>query len=339
MKNISIIKFSTCYHSNTAFYEFQYIFRKYFCYIFAFLIAAHFFFGGGCDRIYPMITKIATTAKIEKTDNFGGSGAPKNLMREKLFIATFSKDAVSLARDFGVGLEINHTCISQALDEGNRKKLLASILGDAKLANIEDSSRLFLHGPFTEIHPSAIDHLARELAMRRLNEAFEVASALRINRMVVHTGWLPFIYFKEWYAKKGAEFWEKFMHDKPAGFTIYIENVLEDEPYMLLDLMKNIENPAIRICLDVGHANAMTSAEIPVEKWIELLSPYIGHFHLHNNDAAGDSHGAFDDGSMDMMRILGQIDDFCAPQTTLTIEARDAKSCLEWLEANKKLNV
>ncbi len=252
-------------------------------------------------------------------------------MKEKLFIATFSKDAVSLAREFGVGLEINHTCISQALDGKNREKLLESIREDANLANIKDPSRLFLHGPFTEIHPSAIDYRAREFAMGRLNEAYEVASALGINHMVVHTGWLPFIYFKEWYVKKGAEFWENFMRNKPPGFSLYIENVLEDEPYMLLDLMKNIENPAIKLCVDVGHANAAASAEIPVTKWIEVLAPHIGHFHLHNNDGTGDSHSAFDEGSMDMREIFEQISEFCTPETTLTIEARDALSCLEWL--------
>ena len=252
-------------------------------------------------------------------------------MKEKLFIATFSKDAVSLARDFGVGLEINHTCISRTLDEENRETLLESIRSDAELAKIKSPSGLFLHGPFTEIHPSAIDPRAREFAMRRLNEAYDVAAALGINRMVVHTGWLPFIYFKEWYSKKGAEFWENFMRDKPSDFSIYIENVLEDEPYMLLDLMKNIENPGIKLCLDIGHSNAMTSAETPVTKWLEVLAPHIGHFHLHNNDGSGDSHGAFDDGSMDIKEILGQISDLCAPETTLTIEARDARSCLEWL--------
>ncbi len=253
-------------------------------------------------------------------------------MKEKFFVATFSKDAISLAREYGVGLEINHTCISQALDEDNRKKLLGSIRSDAALCGIKDPAGLFLHGPFTEIHPSAIDHMARELAMRRLNEAYDVARALGINRMVVHTGWLPFIYFKEWYVKKGAQFWEEFMHDKPADFSIYIENVLEDEPYMLLELVKNIENPAIRLCLDIGHANAMTSAEIPVTKWIEHLNQRIGHFHLHNNDGRSDSHGAFCEGSMDMKEIFGRISDFCAEDTTFTIEARDASSCLEWLK-------
>lgn len=253
-------------------------------------------------------------------------------MKNKLFIATFSEDALNVAKDFGIGLEINHTCISEDLDPSNRRNLLAQIRSDIAAAEIPDASGLFLHGPFTEIHPAAIDYRARQLGMERLNEAYEVATALGINRMVVHTGWIPFIYFKSWQAEKGAEFWQRFMSDKPSDFHIYVENVLDDEPYMLLDMMKRIDNPSIKLCLDTGHANATTSPELPVEKWIEVLGSHIGHFHLHNNDGTGDSHSAFDCGSMDMNSIFSAIGAFCDADVTLTIEARDARSCLEWLK-------
>ncbi len=253
-------------------------------------------------------------------------------MKNRLFIATFSEDALNVAKDFGVGLEINHTCISEELDPSNRRNLLAQIRKDLAAAGVSDSSGLFLHGPFTEIHPAAIDYRARQMAMERLNEAYEVAAALGINRMVVHTGWIPFIYFKSWQAEKGAEFWQRFMSDKPSDFHIYVENVLDDEPYMLLDMMKRIDNPSIKLCLDTGHANATTSPELPVEKWIEVLGSHIGHFHLHNNDGTGDSHSAFDCGSMDMNSIFSAIGAFCDADVTLTIEARDARSCLEWLK-------
>lgn len=252
-------------------------------------------------------------------------------MKNKLFIATFSDDALNTAKDFGVGLEINHTCISENLDEANRERLLEEIRTDMQTAGITDSRKLFLHGPFTEIHPAAIDYRAKEFGTERLNQAYETAAALGINRMVVHTGWLPFIYFKSWQAEKGAEFWQRFLADKPADFRIYVENVLEDEPYMLLDMMKQMDNPAIKLCLDVGHANAMTSRDIPVTKWIEVLGPYIGHFHLHNNDGTGDSHNAFDQGNMDFSEVLGAIAENCDSSATLTIEAHDARSCLEWL--------
>ncbi len=258
-------------------------------------------------------------------------------MKNKLFIATFSEDALKAAKDFGVGLEINHTCISEDLDPSNRRNLLAQIRNDITSASISDPSGLFLHGPFTEIHPAAIDYRARQLGMERLNEAYETAAALGINHMVVHTGWLPFIYFKGWQAEKGAEFWQEFMKDKSSNFHIYVENVLEDEPYMLLEMMKQIDNPHIKLCLDIGHANATTSPELPVEKWIEVLGPHIGHFHLHNNDGIGDSHSAFDCGSMNMDSIFSAIDTFCDADVTLTIEARDARACLYWLEKNNYL--
>ncbi len=258
-------------------------------------------------------------------------------MKNKLFIATFSEDALKAAKDFGVGLEINHTCISEDLDPSNRRNLLAQIRENIAAAGVSEPSGLFLHGPFTEIHPAAIDYRARQLGMERLNEAYEAAAALGINHMVVHTGWLPFIYFKGWQAEKGAEFWQEFMKDKSSNFHIYVENVLEDEPYMLLEMMKQIDNPHIKLCLDIGHANATTSPELPVEKWIEVLGPHIGHFHLHNNDGTGDSHNAFDCGSMNMDSIFSAIDTFCDADVTLTIEARDARACLYWLEKNNYL--
>ena len=173
--------------------------------------------------------------------------------------------------------------------------------------------------------------------MQRLNEAYAVAAALGVTRMIVHNGWLPFIYFKSWQAEKGAAFWQEFLKDKASNFHIYVENVLEDEPYMLLDMMKQIDNPHIKLCLDTGHANATTSPELPVEKWIEVLGPHIGHFHLHNNDGTGDSHNAFDCGSMNMDSIFSAIDTFCDADVTLTIEARDARACLYWLEKNNYL--
>lgn len=258
-------------------------------------------------------------------------------MKNKLFIATFSEGALKVAKDFGVGLEINHICISEELDPSNRRNLLAQIRKDIAAAGVSDPSGLFLHGPFTEIHPAAIDYRARQMGMERLNEAYEVAAALGINRMVVHTGWIPFIYFKSWQAEKGAEFWQKFMSDKPSDFHIYVENVLDDEPYMLLDMMKRIDNPSIKLCLDTGHANATTSPELPVEKWIEVLGSHIGHFHLHNNDGTGDSHSPFDCGSMDMNSIFSAINKFCDDDVTLTIEARDARACLCWLDKNNYL--
>ena len=246
--------------------------------------------------------------------------------RQRLYAATFSENYTEAIRNFGCGMEINHTCISECLDD--KFGLIAGISDDIESTGAD---RLILHGPFTEIHPAGIDRRAREMGMSRLNEAYDIANHFGIKKMVVHTGWMPFIYFKNWQAEIGAAFWQKFMKDKPEDFMVCVENVLEDEPYMLLDMMKQIEDPRIKLCLDIGHANAMTSADIPAEKWIEVLGPHIAHFHLHNNDGTGDSHRPFGEGTMDMVNILKTIDSYCPADTTLTIEARQCLPCLQWL--------
>lgn len=176
-------------------------------------------------------------------------------LQKKLYVATFQTNAHEVANQYGLGLEFNNTCISEDLDAGNRRKLISVMNQDLNENGFESA---ILHGPFTELYPAGIDRRARLMAKERLNEAFDVCRALSVSKMVVHTGWLPFIYFKEWQAEKSAAFWQDFMQDKPEAFTIYIENVLEDEPYMLADMMRRISNPQIKLCLDVGHANAMT---------------------------------------------------------------------------------
>ncbi len=249
-------------------------------------------------------------------------------IKDRLYIATFQNKAVETAARYGVGLEYNHTCISESLDPKNRPLLLAEMRRDFEASG---SGRALLHGPFTEIYPAAIDYRARQMAKKRLNESFDVCRDLGVKNMVVHNGWLPFIYFKEWQSENGALFWQDFMADKPEDFSRYIENVLEDEPYMMKDMMSRITDDRIKICLDTGHANAMTSEDISVEKWIEVLSPYIGHFHLHNNYGDKDSHNDFDSGSLDMTSVLTAIENCCPPNVTFTIEAFECLSCMEWL--------
>ena len=252
-------------------------------------------------------------------------------LKDKLYVATFQNNAVEVAKEYGLGIEYNHTCISEALDPEHREKIIKAMKSDFDKAGFGSA---VLHGPFTEIIPAGIDHRARETGRQRLEEAFEVCKALGIKSMVVHNGWIPFMYFKEWQAEKGAKFWTDFMADKPSDFTIHVENVLEDEPYMMSSMMDYIEDPRIKICLDIGHANATTSEDIPVEKWIEVLGKHIGHFHLHNNDGTGDSHGDFDTGSMNMKSIFEAIEKHCTDDVTFTIEARECRNCAKWLQDN-----
>lgn len=249
-------------------------------------------------------------------------------LKNRLFIATFSAGALETIREYQLNIEINHTCISEDLDPDNRSRLLHEIRADIQASGAQ---RVILHGPFTEIIPAAIDHKAREFALERLNQSFQVASASGAESMIVHTGYIPFMYFKEWQAEKSAAFWQKFMEDKPADFRLYIENVLEDEPYMLADMMRQIHDPRIGICLDAGHALAAGHSAVPIETWIEVLGPYIGHFHIHNNHGDGDTHSPLGEGILDYHSIFAAASAHCRPDVTFTIESREALPSVTWL--------
>ena len=253
-------------------------------------------------------------------------------IRSRLYVSTFTENSIENIKGYEVGMEINHTCISERLDDDKRAELISEIKEDIEKSG---AKRIIMHGPFTEIHPAAIDYKVRDLGMKRLNEAYLVAKELGIKKMIVHTGWLPFIYFKEYQAEKAKEFFEKFMEDKPDDFEIAIENVLEDEPFMIREMMEKIKDERIKLCLDIGHAYSMTEKEYSIEDWIRELSPWISHMHLHNNDGKSDSHSAFEDGNMDMEEVFSLIERYVDDNATLTIEAHDSEKCLQWLLDNR----
>ena len=121
------------------------------------------------------------------------------------------------------------------------------------------------------------------------------------------------------------------MEDKPEDFTIYIENVLDSEPESLTEIVSQIDDPRVKLCLDVGHANVVTEPEYSVTDWIRIMGPRLGHFHLHNNDGSSDQHRPLTSGSLNMKEILAAIDDYCDPSATLTIESRECDESVVWL--------
>lgn len=249
-------------------------------------------------------------------------------MGKKVFVATYSTDALSAIRKYNTGIELNDFCYSENLDADKIDKTFGYIEKELEQSGADD---IIIHGPFTEIIPASIDHRAVEFGMNRLEECYSAARKLGVNRMVVHSGFMPLLYFKEWNHEKSVYFWRKFMSDKPENFTIYIENVFEDEPLMMKAIIEELNDPRIKICLDVGHANAVKLPEYPVVRWIEILGEHIGHFHLHNNDGEHDLHLALTQGDMDMDSVMDAIARYCDPQVTMTIESRVLGDSIPWL--------
>ena len=241
------------------------------------------------------------------------------MKKERLFLSTIADDAVQTAREFGLGVELAQFCLAENMDK-TPPDVQASL--DAAL----EVPRRVLHAPFAELCPAAIDPLVRAVTRRRFLQAAALAKRYGAEKMVVHSGFIPLVYYPEWFAPQSAAFWREFLNDVD-GLTLCVENVMETSPDALRQVAEQVNDPRLRICFDVGHAFCQSGELAP---WLDALAPYSSHVHLHNNHGTFDEHLGLPDGTLDMAAVIRQLEAL-APQATYTLEVRSARASVEWL--------
>ena len=58
------------------------------------------------------------------------------------------------------------------------------------------------------------------------------------DKVILHGGYNPWLYYPVWYQEQSIAFWKEF--DIPEGMTVCLENVLEPEPEMLLQIVREV---------------------------------------------------------------------------------------------------
>lgn len=248
-------------------------------------------------------------------------------MRE-ICLATIDENALQLANQYDLGLELDQFCTAYYMDAPlfeEQDRQVQTMLSRAKV----------FHGPFSELAPCAIDPKVRQISMERYNQAYELARSYGISKIVFHGGFIPLVYFPVWYIERSVEFWKEFLADKPNDFVICLENVMETQPSFLVDIVKGVDDPRCRLCLDVGHANVDIVGKVEIEDWIGAFAPYLAHVHLHNNDGSWDWHKNIGEGTLPMERIFDLLDEL-APDASLTFEnIDDTEQSILWYEKRK----
>lgn len=245
--------------------------------------------------------------------------------KNKLYISTVCENAVSLAEEHGLGIEIAEFCTAYNMDtyftqsdETVREQML-------------HSDRFVFHAPFNELCPAAIDPLVLDITEKRFLQALELSLSYGIKKLVIHSGYTPLIYYKSWFHDRSVEFWKRFMDKVPDGVMLCLENVMEDSPEQLCNIVREVNDPRFKLCLDIGHSNTMISNIDPVI-WAETCVPLLEHVHIHNNVGQMDLHSPLGEGTIDMKRVLNILSR--AENATYTIESLDAKTSIEWLVQN-----
>ena len=238
------------------------------------------------------------------------------MKREQIYLSTVDPRAGELARELGLGVEIAEYCTAWNMDREypqTDERLRGALAGNP---------RRILHGPFNELFPCAIDPEARDLAARRYRQAIALARDYGADKVVIHAGFNPWLYYPVWFREQSAVFWREFLAEEP-GVEIVLENVLEQEPEWMTEILRAVDSPRLRLCLDVGHVNAYSPVD--AAQWLRRCAPWISHFHLHNNNGTRDAHDPLFRGSIPMEELLTLAGELC-PEATFTLELPNAEN-------------
>lgn len=145
-----------------------------------------------------------------------------------------------------------------------------------------------IHGPFLGLDMSNPDPEMRSLITKRLLQGLEVAEALGGTHMVVHS---PFTFWHklneqnyEWLRgdlfQASIECLEPVLvRAREIGCVLMLENIDDADPFVRVDLVRDIGSEVLKTSIDTGHAqlaNGQYKAP-PVPDFIAAAAETLGH--------------------------------------------------------------
>ena len=205
------------------------------------------------------------------------------------------EESLRLSKEYNAYFEYNDFFIPAVLDDEEKKKELIEFYKSLP----RDRSNDTLHGAFLDVTLHSSDARIREVSELRVRQSMDVAKELGIRGVIFHTNMIANfkdpVYMKNW-VNTNAAFYKKILTEY-SGIYIFVENMFDFDPDMLVELAQELkEEPYFGVCLDYAHA---TISKVSAKKWLEVLTPYIKHMHINDNDLKDDLHKALGQGKID----------------------------------------
>lgn len=199
-------------------------------------------------------------------------------------------------------------------------------LKDSAAILSENGIRTTMHAPFMDLSPGALDRLVREATRRRFRQAMDAAEILRPSVVVFHPGYDRWRFGgnrDRWLRYSVETFREVVERAVEIGCVVAVENIFEEEPSTLLDLLEAIDSPLFRHCFDVGHWNLFS--KLGMEEWFAELGGHIAEAHIHDNHGTDDNHHPLGEADIDFSLFFRLMERY-APEAAWTIEAHSREA-------------
>ncbi|MEQ8674542.1 MAG: sugar phosphate isomerase/epimerase family protein [Aggregatilineales bacterium] len=218
------------------------------------------------------------------------------------------EDVIDLAVEHNLGVEVMMFSYPDVLDD-NWKHELATYRTILRRV----PGTITMHGPFMDMVSGSPDNRINEVCIGRYRHALHIANDLEIGKIVLHPNFIGSLHnpsYREGWHKRNVIFWNSVAnYATPLGVTIALENMWEFEPGIIADVLREVDHPNLRACLDVGHAHVFGDKSINFQTWLNTMAPWLVHMHMNNNNGILDEHHGFDweNGVLDYNDILSRI--------------------------------
>jgi sugar phosphate isomerase/epimerase len=235
--------------------------------------------------------------------------------------------------DFAIENRINPEIYLSAedLDACDEKdvQLLSKVLKEKQLENT-------LHGPFMDLSPGGVDRRIKEVTIDRFLRTIELAQYFKPKMIVFHPGYERWKFdgnIKLW-LESSLQTWRPLVKKaEETGLTLAIENVFEEAPDSIRNLLEEIHSPHFRFCFDTGHHHVFSKTPLPV--WMEALGEFLGEVHLHDNHKEMDEHLPVGEGGFDFNQFFTLLAQY-ELNPLYTIEPHEESHLWKGLEAVQK---
>ena len=193
-------------------------------------------------------------------------------------------------------------------------KKLEELKNDIKISRFHSA-----HGPFFDLMPCTSDEEFKDLILRRFQKTIEWCEKLKIENIIFHSGWIPKTYPDEIWIRNSYSFWTQLLENVNPGINIYLENIYENHPILIKELIDQVQYKNFKVCLDIGHVNANSTNGL--ELWVKELGSRIGHLHIHNNNGETDDHYGLTKGTLKFPETFELLKNYC-PEAYWNLEIK-----------------
>lgn len=230
---------------------------------------------------------------------------------------------LKLCKTNSFGIEIQGFYDSNLINSNQTENLIKEHKTQLKAFKFGKS----LHAPFWDLNLGSKNFMIKEATMKAFNYAYNVAKELNCTEIIVHNGFVPNTSYYDGWIKNATSFWQEFFKGKDSSITMMIENQCEEDSDVLKMEIDSVNDPRLKICLDIGHAHA--NSNMSVENWITSLGSRIGYLHLHNNHGKlknrpsylNDEHLGLESGTINIKSIFQLLEKYC-PDAIWAIECK-----------------